>query len=283
MTDTEYTNNNFPTGSIEIPWADKDTTSGYWTSKYAPSTLITIEYTATLNSDAVIDGTGNENKATFTYTYGATPDNPDPDTPPTIPNDPSQWTHSDSATVYTYAIALKKVNKNGEALSGARFSLPSGMTVSEVAGKTNTYIVDSSSGTITSITTNTTNGADASFTIIGVAGGEYKFTETKAPEGYNQLASPVSVTAQLVSKTATTTNETFYLNEKGEVVEEPTTTTVEYTNNDYAVTPVAVVNLTGTELPSTGGMGTTIFYVVGAILVIGAGVILIARRRMSAR
>ena len=157
------------------------------------------------------------------------------------------------------------------------------MTVSEVAGKTNTYIVDSSSGTITSITTNTTNGADASFTIIGVAGGEYKFTETKAPEGYNQLASPVSVTAQLVSKTATTTNETFYLNEKGEVVEEPTTTTVEYTNNDYAVTPVAVVNLTGTELPSTGGMGTTIFYVVGAILVIGAGVILIARRRMSAR
>lgn len=278
---TEYTDNNFPKGSIEIPWATEGT-DGYWTSKYAPSTVITIEYTATLNSDAVIDGTGNENKATFTYTYGAAPDNPDPDTPPTIPDDPSKWTHSDSATVYTYAIALKKVNKNGKELSGAEFSLPSGMKVSEVAGKTNTYIVDSS-GTITSITTNTTNGADASFTIIGVAGGEYEFTETKAPEGYNQLASPVSVTAQLVSKIATMTDKTFYLNEKGEVVEGPTTTTVKYTNNDYAVTPVAVVNLTGTELPSTGGMGTTIFYVVGAILVIGAGVILIARRRMSAR
>lgn len=281
---TEYTNNGFPTDSIEIPWATEDT-DGYWTSKYAPSTVITIEYTATLNSNAVIDGPGNENKAVFTYTYGKTPDNPNPDTPPTIPDNPSEWTHSDSATVYTYAIALKKINKSGEALAGATFSLPDGMIVSAVSGKTNTYVVDPTATGDNAITSITTSGTDASFTIIGVAAGDYEFTETEAPSGYNKLTSPVSVTAKQVSETTTTTNTIFYLDKNGDIVDTETdkTVTVTYTNNDYAVTPVAVVNLTGTELPSTGGMGTTIFYVVGAILVIGAGVILIARRRMSAR
>lgn len=277
LASTAYIDDDFPTGSIEIPWATGSNDAG-WTSEYDPSTVITIEYTATLNSNADIDGAGNVNKAVFTYEYGSTPENPDPDTPPTIPTDPSQWENTDTATVYTYAIALKKIDKNGKALAGATFSLPTDMKVSAVANKTNTYVVDPE-GDIESITT---SGTDASFTIIGVAAGDYEFTETAAPSGYNKLTSPVSVTAQKTGKTTTETT-TFYLDEDGEVTPTETTTKVTYTNNEYAVTPIAVVNFTGTELPSTGGMGTTIFYVVGAILVIGAGVILITKRRMSAR
>lgn len=285
---TQYSNSTFPTGSIgsiEIPWATGSNDDG-WTSKYANGALIDIEYTATLNSSAVIDGSGNVNKAAFTYEYGETPENPTPENPPTIPTNPDQWTETDTATVYTYAIALKKINTSGNALAGATFDLPTGMKVNKVEGKTNTYIV-ANNGDYTSITTNTTDDADASFTIIGVKAGEYQFTETAAPEGYNKLTVPVSVTAQQVSQTTTTTTTTtkFYVAKDGTVTTESVTgaTEVTYTNNDYAVTPVAVVNLTGAELPSTGGVGTTMFYVIGTICVLGAGVLLVVRRRMAAR
>ena len=56
-------------------------------------------------------------------------------------------------------------------------------------------------------------------------------------------------------------------------------TTVVYNNDNLAVTPVVVINHKGTELPSTGGIGTTIFYILGGLLVIGAAVILVARRK----
>lgn len=282
LASTAYTNNNFPTGSIEIPWATGSDADG-WTSTYGPDTLIEIEYTATLNKQATIDGEGNTNKAIFTYEYGKTPENPDPDDPPTIPEDPKDWTDTDTdtATVYTYAIALKKINASGTALEGATFSLPTGIKVSEVTDKTNTYVVDEE-GKITSITT---SGTDASFTIIGVAAGEYEFTETAAPDGYNKLTAPVKVEAKQIGENATTTNTTFYVDEDGTITETSSTTTTEvtYTNNNYAVTPVAVVNLTGAELPSTGGMGTTIFYIIGGICVLGAAVLLITKRRMSVR
>lgn len=283
LASTAYTNNSFPTGSIEIPWATDSDNEG-WTSTYDPSTVITIEYTATLNSQAVIDGTGNVNKAAFTYEYGKTPENPDPENPPIIPDNPDQWTETDTATVYTYAIALKKINKSGTALAGAEFALPNGMKVSAVKDendevKANTYVVDPK-GTITSITT---SGDDASFTIIGLAAGTYKLEETKAPDGYNKLTENVSVEAKQIGETATTTNTTFYLDGDGNITQTETNTSVTYTNSDYAVTPVAVVNFTGAELPSTGGIGTTIFYVIGSICVIGAGILLITKRRMSDR
>lgn len=267
--------------TINIPWATGSDDDG-WTSTYAPSAVIAIEYTATLDSDAVIDGPGNVNKAVFAYEYGKTPENPNPENPPEIPADPSQWTDTDTAIVYTYAIALKKIDKNGTPLANATFALPSGMKVSAVNGKANTYILDPQ-GTITSVTTSTDDNADASFTIIGVKSGTYELEETKAPSGYNKLADKVSVEAKLVNKTASTTTTTFYLDKDGELVETKTSETVEvqYNNGDYAVTPVAVVNFTGIELPSTGGIGTTIFYVLGTICAAGAAILLITKRRMS--
>ena len=91
----------------------------------------------------------------------------------------------------------------------------------------------------------------------GLKAGTYYLVETKAPTGYNLLNKPVEVTVT-----------------KG--VESDTTHLLEKVN---AAAPVA--NYTGTVLPSTGGIGTTIFYVVGGLLVAGAGIVLITKKRMK--
>ena len=101
-----------------------------------------------------------------------------------------------------------------------------------------------------------TKGAVDSFTTVdsgkivikGVDLDKYTLVETAAPAGYNKLNDPVDVTVL-----------------------------------DTNALTVEVPNATGTELPSTGGMGTTIFYIVGAVLVIGAGVVLVAKKRMAGR
>ena len=114
---------------------------------------------------------------------------------------------------------------------------------------------------ITEVTTDT-NGA-ASFK--GLDTGTYSLHETEAPAGYNLLKAdvPVTITAtyggdgQITSSSATSTNNGQY--QQSQKIE----------------------NKSGTTLPSTGGMGTTLFYVLGSVLVIGAVVLLVAKKRMG--
>ena len=80
--------------------------------------------------------------------------------------------------------------------------------------------------------------------------------ETAAPAGYNLLTAPVSVTVAAVK-------------------------TGEGDNVSVVDIPVDVPNSTGSELPSTGGIGTTLFYVIGGLLMTGAAVLLITKKRMS--
>lgn len=110
----------------------------------------------------------------------------------------------------------------------------------------------------TNDTTAVTTDATGKFTIEGLGAGTYYLTETTSPAGYNQLSKPI----------------TIVIAENGQI-----------TVDRIAVAegePVKVLNQTGNELPSTGGMGTTIFYVVGGVLVVGAGVLLVTRKRMNA-
>ena len=117
--------------------------------------------------------------------------------------------------------------------------------------------------------------------IKGVDNANYTLTETKAPNGYNLLENPVNVTP--VATDMTETNTTIYLDAEGNVVaEEGASVTTVTITSDIPATAVAVLNQAGTLLPSTGGMGTTVIYVVGAALVIGAGIVLVVRRRMNA-
>jgi LPXTG-motif cell wall-anchored protein len=215
-------------------------------------TTITITYSAIVNDKAVIAGDGNKN--TGTLDYGHKSDGKPNTTPP------------DEPKVYTYQFQLVKDDNQKKVLTGAEFKLYQEQACSkEIAlvkvadGK---YRVATAAEKAASGFTAATIEAGTP-EIIGLGNGDYYLKETKAPEGYNLLADPVKVTINNANN-----NATF------------TTTTTE--NDTYASGGVEVVNQQGTELPSTGGIGTTIFYIIGAILVLGAGILLVTRRRMNA-
>ena len=102
-----------------------------------------------------------------------------------------------------------------------------------------------------------TTTATGKFKIQGLDAGTYYLAETQQPAGYNKLKAPITIKIDDEGK--------IYVNEAEEV----------------NVGDVKVLNNTGSLLPSTGGMGTTLFYIFGAILVIGSGVVLITKKRMK--
>ena len=230
---------------------------------YDNGATVTITYTAVVTENAAIDGDGNTNDVTLKWT---TKDSDQP-----VPREIKE-----KETIYTYAIALKKVNDKGQALPGAIFEFP--FYVKSTADADGAYIY---AGTEAgeNLTKQITTPADGVIIVKGVKTDSYTITEFKAPDGYNKLADPVTVTA--VRTGSTTTSKTVYLDENGKETNETTAIEVKVENNDIAATAVVVVNKAGTELPSTGGMGTTLFYVLGAVLVVGAGVLLITKKRMS--
>lgn len=233
---------------------------------YNNGATITITYTAVVTDKAAIDGNGNTNKVTVTWT---TKDGTEPG--------PDKLDQEE--TIYTYAIALKKVNNKGKALSGAVFEFP--FYVQSTADTDGAYIyagITEAEGLTNKITT----PKDGVIVVKGVKSGTYKITEVTAPAGYNKLTDPVTVTAAKTGQTST--NTTVYLDKDGNVVEENAKVTeVKVDIGTIAATAVVVVNKAGIELPSTGGMGTTIFYVLGSVLVIGAVVLLVTKKRMNTK
>ena len=235
---------------------------------YDNGATITITYTAVVTDKAAIDGAGNANKVTVTWT---TKNGTEPG-----PNDKLER----EETIYTYAIALKKVNNKGKALSGAVFEFP--FYVQSTTDANGAYIyagTDAKEGLTNQITT----PEDGVIVVKGVKSGSYNITEVTAPAGYNKLTDPVTVEAKKTG--GTTTQTTVYLDKDGNTTDTKTDNTIEVKVDidTIAATAVVVVNKAGIELPSTGGMGTTIFYVLGSVLVIGAVVLLVTKKRMSTK
>ena len=114
-------------------------------------------------------------------------------------------------------------------------------------------------------------GPDGVVRFVGLGAGTYTITETKTPSGYNTL-DPVTVE---IAFTANPTGE-------GAVHWSKTSGDATY-NAETGVFEMTIENQKGTELPETGGIGTTLFYIIGAILVLGAGILLVTRRRMNAQ
>lgn len=237
---------------ITIAWVDEK-----GDSLYANGAVVTITYTATITESAAIAGAGNTNTVTLNWTGDTTG-------------------LTDTATVKTYAFALKKVDQAGEDLAGATFQLPF-YVKKDTDGTYNYAGNEAGEGLVNTITT----PDDGVIVVKGVATGNYSITETAAPAGYNKLTAAVNVTVE--ESDASKTEYTTYLNKDGNVVDEEAEegATVEYTNEDLAATVVVVVNKTGSALPSTGGIGTTLFYVIGGLLMTGAAVLLITKKRMA--
>ena len=237
-------------------------------------TDIAITYKVQLNDDAIIAGNGNPN--TVDLEYGHNP------TDTSNPEEPHNKTREDHATVFTYALALKKVKVNGDALADATFQLP--FYVNATADTDGAYIyAGENPDDKTGLTNTLTTPASGEITIKGLEGGDYSFTETVAPDGYNKLEAPFTVTAYKTGCVTTEWKE--YLDENGNVTER-TENTTEVTYDPADTVPVGgfkvVVNKAGVELPSTGGIGTTLFYVGGGVLVLAAIILLVTKRRMNA-
>ena len=245
---------------IVIAWYDEAKSQ----FKYNNGATVTITYTAVVTDKAAIDGNGNTNNVTVTWTTKGG-DEPGPDKVET------------DETIFTYAIALKKVNNEGKALSGAIFEFP--FYVQSTADTDGAYIyagTTAGAGLTNQITT-----PDSGVIVVkGVKSGSYEITEVTAPAGYNKLTAPVTV--QAVKTSSTSTHTTVYLDKDGNVVDvSAKEIEVKVDIDTIAATAVVVVNKAGTELPSTGGMGTTVFYVLGTVLVLGAVVLLVTKKRMS--
>ena len=242
--------------TVTAPAADGDTFDVTFTQAFCDTLKandkIVISYTATLNENAVIAGDGNPN--TSKLSYGDKGDET---------HSPSGTTPPSTTTTYTWDVDVFKYTMNGKnetALAGAKFTLSKNTDGSNpialVSAGNNVYRVAKTggTGTVTEITTDATG----KFTIQGLDADTYYLTETAAPAGYNKLAGPV----------------TIVIGENGVVNGT--------TEAPQGVDEVKVLNQSGTELPSTGGMGTTIFYVLGSVLLVGAAVLLITKKRMSA-
>ena len=209
-------------------------------------TNIVINYTAKLTSDAVA-GTGYNNETWLDY-------------------GDNQHTERDTTTTYTWKLPIYKYHMDGKtqtALAGAEFILYKG---SEEPNKEYAQVANGKLTGWTKTKTEATtliSGADGMIVVEGLDADTYYLEETKAPGGDNKLAGPVKVE---ISHTVSVEGAgmTNTLKQDTTVVEK-----------------VEIENKSGTELPSTGGIGTTIFYVLGSILVIGAVVLLVTRKRMS--
>lgn len=176
----------------------------------------------------------------------------------------NQKTNEDYAKVYTYQIPVFKYTiKDGEkALSGAKFKLyRDSKDVNHIVKfnkNSNTYThTYNSTGNVEELE----SGTDGYVYINGLSAGTYILEETKAPDGYNKLKDPITIT----------------VNQKSDGTKEITA------NNVDATGTVKVLNNKGKLLPSTGGMGTTLIYLIGAALVLGSGFVLANKKRAKAK
>lgn len=226
---------------------------------------VVVTYIATLDADAVLGATGNPNTAYLEYN-----NNPyyEGDGAP----DETGKTPEDTNIVFTYKTVINKVNEKNEAISGAQFTLEKFVkdengseTYKEMKGN---WVAKS---TVEAEPT-------TQFTFSGLDDGYYRLKETKAPAGYNAVDDMYfAITA--THETEADLPKLTDLN--GNALDG---SVIEFTSvvGEGSLTS-NVVNKSGSTLPSTGGMGTTIFYVIGSVLVLGAAVLLITKKRMSAR
>lgn len=218
------------------------------------SSKIVVTYDAVLDSDAVIGTGGNPNKVYLEYS-----NDPNWKADSTTP-EPTGNTPEEEVKVFTWEIPAAKVDGSNKPLAGAQFELYKNDKIIkvEVVGAAGVYTVctkNDSSDAHKHVTTLGT-AADGKLRVSGLEQGTYYLKETLAPAGYNLLTEMVKVT----------------IGENGVIT---------VGDSAEAKTEVSVINQAGTVLPETGGIGTTIFYVLGTILVLGAGVLLVSKKRMS--
>lgn len=273
--------------------------------KYTAGSNIVVTYSATLNEKADLTSTGNINNVNLTYSnnpnFNYAGENGVPET-----NEPTGTTPNITTKTYSTGLKLTKTDNSGNKLTGAKFQiagnslkvvlinkeafvlsedgtyymLKDGTFTKTVPNDNNKESYDSTTNkyqkienltkdtVTTTINTSAYVDKDGVLTFEGLGDGTYTITELIAPNGYNMLKTPITIT---ISSNPTLNGCTWTVkNGDKDLTSE---------NNLYTF---SVVNTSGTELPTTGGIGTTIFYVAGSLLVLVAVVLLVTKKRMSA-
>lgn len=225
----------------------------------------TVTYYAKVNKDAVVT---NNNKASLEY--GNNPDNTTNTTPSEVKTP-------------TYPLDILKVKKDSDPkviLADAHFTLYASTTegnidennpikVTKDAEGKYSYAADQNAADATDdmvTVASKIDGQEYNLHINGLAAGTYYLKETKAPEGYNKLTAPIKVTIEKSTDVADA-NQWTLKDADGKKIDSKI---------------VTIENSTGSLLPSTGGMGTIIFAVIAAILVLGVAVSFIRDKRKNA-
>ena len=227
------------------------------------SSVITVEYTATLNENAVLGSAGNPNEVYLDYSNNPYKSGEG--------NNETGETPEDVVIVFTYKTIINKVTKNPDydpdtsdseeyiPLTGAEFTLEK---YNKATDKWEAIAV-------------VKNDEGTTFTFSGLDDGDYRLTETETPAGYNTIEDIYfTITAEhdVLSDNPALTS----------LSGNATTGEITFTSNTAEGSLSAnVINNAGATLPETGGMGTTVFYVVGAALVVTAVVLLVTKKRMS--
>ena len=222
---------------------------------------VVVTYSATINNGAVVGPTGNENETWLKY------------------GDNSETTHGKTKT-YTWSFNIFKYftdsNNDMQYLADVEFVL---YRKDNTANKTE-YAQFNSNNKLTGWTeaeneaTKLKTNATSTVAVEGLDAGTYFLKETATPTGFNSLTSDVEV--KITSSCNILTGATYaveykMVNEEG------------FTDTDEQKKVVPIENKRGTTLPGTGGIGTTIFYVVGGGLMVAAAILLITKKRMENR
>ena len=242
---TDYTLETTPTDgdSFDVNFAD---------GKLKTNDVVVVTYSATVAANAAIAGAGNTNKAKLEYN--------------------GKHSTEEETTTYVWKLNVHKYalnsTNNEVALSGAKFVL---YRMDSGAKKYATLTSDKIASWVTdkgSATTLETSGT-GDILIEGLNEGIYYLEETEAPAGYNKLTEPIEV--EIIATTSVTSGS--------ETVQYKNSSETSYTPATDAT--VKVLNKAGTQLPSTGGIGTTLFYVIGGGLMAVATVLLVTKKRMN--
>ena len=234
--------------------------------------FIIVEYSATLNSNAVIGLDGNTNAVNLEYSNNPNNSGEGEDTP-------TDRTPDDKVIVFTYGLDVTKVDsKNAETkLKDAEFKLKNSddkwATITD--GKVTGWADAELQGSVLK------SGEDGKFKVEGLDDGNYTLVETKAPAGYNLPANGFSVTLTATTANGQTWNGTAGTALTGLAVK------VDQTNGtgnvDTGLGAITIKNTQGSSLPSTGGMGTVLLYVAGiAVFVLAGATLVMALRRRNA-
>lgn len=238
---------------------------------------IIVTYNAILTADAAIGLPGNNNTVYLEFS-----NNPEDN------GEGTSKTKEDEVLVFTYELDTTKTDAStNAALKDAKFVLKNkdGKFAKLDNDKKVSAWVDTQNDA-----TELISGTDGKFVVIGLDAGDYILVETEAPSGYNKIEGEIAVKITATQKNLDDYKEVAEADDPSEIL---TAVGSEVTipghekvtsegDTNTGIVPAGITNASGSTLPSTGGMGTTLFYIVGGILVAGAAIILIAKRKVNA-